>query len=106
MTWDLVKIVLGNATITAGMIAGIAAVWRVRKDKRNNIRIDERDANEQLTEMRAAAEQHLLEYDVPMRERMVQHEALINQQRLESGKEPVVFPPLPTPTPLFPRKRP
>jgi hypothetical protein len=56
--------------------------------------------------MRAAAETHLLEYDVPMRERVMQHEALINQLRLSNNQEPVAFPPIPIATPLFPRRKP
>lgn len=101
---DLIRTVLGSAGIVTLLIASVGGVVKLYQSRSSNRRLDERDANEQLGEFRAAAEAHILGYDVPMRERVIQHEALINQLRQGQGKEPIPFPPLPQAAPLFPRR--
>lgn len=105
MTWDLVKQILSNATVTAMILAAIGGSWKVIKDKMLNRRIDDRDAIDKLADFQAAAEDHILNYDVPIVQRLMQHEALINQERIAAGREPVVFAPLPKPVPLYTRPR-
>lgn len=103
--WDLVKQVLSPAVVSVVVVAFISAIKSIRQDKLKNRRIDQRDAETKLDAFQAAAETHILEYDVPMRERVMQHEALINQLLLGQGKEPAVFSPLPKATPLFPKSK-
>jgi hypothetical protein len=103
---ELLKQALSSSVIAAMIVSMGAGTWKIIQDKRRNNQIEERGANDQLSEMRAAAETHLLEYDVPMRERVMQHEALINQLLLSNNQKPAEFPPIPIATPLFPRRKP
>lgn len=101
---ELLKQILGSTVVTAMMLAAIGGVRAIVQDKRRDRRINEQDASDQLSEMRAAAEAHILGFDVPVQEGMMQLRAVVNQMRLEQGKEPIAFPPLPSPMPLFPRR--
>jgi hypothetical protein len=110
--WDVIKQIISPAVVTVVVTALIAMAQSIRKDKMKNRHIDHRDAETRLgaaetnlDAFRAVAETHILEYDVPMRERVMQHEALINQLMLGQGKQPAVFPPLPKATPLFPKTK-
>lgn len=102
---EVLKQLLQPAVVSAVMAAIITGGWKIYQDKRNNRRIDDRDANDRIADFQAAAEDHIINYDVPMRERVMQHEALINQLRMTNNQEPVAFPPLPEAAPLFPGKR-
>ena len=105
MTGELVKQIMGSTLVTTMIIAMFSGAWKIVQDKRANRRIDDRDTAEELGDMRAAAEAHILGFDVPMQEGVMQLRAVVNQMRMEQGKEPIAFPPLPSPVPLFPKRR-
>jgi hypothetical protein len=104
MTGELVKQILSSSVVAAMIVSMIGGGWKIVQDKRRNARIDDRDVGDRLNDMLAAAEDHIVNYDVPMRERVMQHEALINQLRMSNNQAPVAFPPMPEAAPLFPRR--
>lgn len=115
MTGELVKQILSSSVVAATIVAIFGGAWKIIQDRRSNRHVDDRDATDRLSDFQAAAEDHILNYDVPMREcsvqlrdRSMQHEALINQLRMEAGHDPIAFPPLPglpDPVPLYTRRK-
>jgi hypothetical protein len=104
VTENWVQQILGSTLVTTIILSIGAGAWKIARDKRKNRHIDDRDTLTELRDMRAAAEQHILGFDLPLSEAVLQLRAKINQLEVGQNMPPTVFPPLPSPIPLFKHK--
>lgn len=102
---ELLKSVLGSSALVGLLVAAVAGVVKITQQRSANRRTDEQDDALTASQFRAAAEAHVLDYDVPMRQAVLELRAEVNTERMARGEEPRVWEPLPKPLPLFPRAK-
>ena len=106
MDTELLKTVLGSSgiTILVGTLITLAAqLWKNHKE---GSRAEDLDDAEWNAAYKAAAEAHVLGYDVPVYHALKEMQHDINTVRLQAGLEPKVFSEVPNPReyPLFPTR--
>jgi hypothetical protein len=103
---DIIKAALGSTALLGLIAAVIAGVFKLTQQRASNRRSDEQDDALTASQFRAAAEAHVLDYDVPMRQAVLELRAEVNRERQARGQDVREWEPLPKPLPLFPGRNP
>lgn len=105
MDGDLVKTILGSGGITVVVVALLTLGAKLWENYKTGTRAEDMDDASWNSAFKSGAERHVLGYDVPVHQAVLELQSEINKLRFQTGEQPKDFARLPDPRdfPLFPR---
>lgn len=103
---ELWKTILGSSGIATVVVTLLTLGTKLWQNRRVGLRAEDLDDAEWNAAYKAGAEAHVLGYDLPMRQAVMDMQHDINNLLVQSGQERKQFPPIPDPReyPLFPKR--
>lgn len=102
---ELVKTIIGSSAVVTLLLAIVGGVVKLVSQRSVNRREDDRDDAVTVGQMRAQAEAHVLGFDVPLVQAVLELRAEANAERIARGEPPRQWEPLPDSFPLFPKPK-
>lgn len=109
MEGDLLRSLMGSTVIAVVVTTSVQLMIKISENRHKlkaertaSLAISDARLAQWNADYRAHAETHL-PWDYEIRARTIQSEALINELRVKAGMDPIAFPPIPAPPPLFPK---
>lgn len=103
---ELWKTILGSSGITAVIVTFLTLGVKLWENRTAGTRAEDMDDSQWNAAYKSGAERHVLGYDVPIRQALLDLQGDVNKLRTEMGHDSKQFPELPNPRdfPLFPNR--